>query len=404
MGLMIDAREFSAAAGMATRIVERSAGTLPVLANVLVRRPSKEGGLELLATDQESLLTVQVPGGGDWVSAEGVCVPAQALAEWLATVRDGEVSLEVERNSATVRQGRDKVRLMTIAGENFPRWPAAAHLVGTIRMEGARWGELLSTASWAVAARDHRRVLLGLLMEVEPADAAGRPAEITVTGADGKKGCRLVVSDCLEVDMYAARASVVLPRVAWESVAWAKGGPVVVTIEEGGRRVRMRQGAVELTVSALEGKFPDLSAVLPKETTTSVRVRSEDVELMLKRAAVACDDKAHAVVLKLAPGEPIEWRTRQADLGEGSGLLAGSVEGVGLEVAFSRPLMGELSAALGGEWEWRMKGPAGPSLAFPTGERWGKVPAVLMPIAIQHEGTKARRGSGGADEDEDEEL
>src|SRR5258705_3827420 len=98
-------------------IVERR-HTLPILSNVLITASGSK--VEFLATDLE----VQITSRADLdSSAEGsVTAGARKLYDILRSLpEDAEVSLESKENRMTVRAGKSRFNLQTLAAAVFPR-------------------------------------------------------------------------------------------------------------------------------------------------------------------------------------------------------------------------------------------------------------------------------------------
>src|SRR5258706_506157 len=100
-----------------TGIIERR-HTLPILSNVLIS--ASGSGVEFLATDLEVQITARAALDG---SSEGaVTAGARKLHDILRSLpEDAEVSLESKENRMTVRAGKSRFNLQTLAAGDFPK-------------------------------------------------------------------------------------------------------------------------------------------------------------------------------------------------------------------------------------------------------------------------------------------
>ena len=149
-----------------TGIVERR-HTLPILSNVLV---SAAGGkVDFLATDLEVQITSTAALEGN---AEGsVTVGARKLYDILRSLpEDAEVSLEAKENRMTVKAGKSRFNLQTLAAADFPRMVEARDASKTLSLPQKALKDALGLVQFAMAVQDIRYYLNGVLFSVEKED------------------------------------------------------------------------------------------------------------------------------------------------------------------------------------------------------------------------------------------
>src|SRR4051812_49072583 len=98
-------------------IVERR-HTLPILANILIRKDGEK--VSFLSTDMEVQITThaEVGSGGEVV---GTTVAARKLLDILrALPESGDVTVTLENKRMTVKSGKSRFALQTLAAEEFP--------------------------------------------------------------------------------------------------------------------------------------------------------------------------------------------------------------------------------------------------------------------------------------------
>src|SRR5258705_1731212 len=146
-----------------TGIVERR-HTLPILSNVLITASGSK--VEFLATDLE----VQITSRADLdSSAEGsVTAGARKLYETLRSLPEAaEVSLEAKENRMTVRAGKSRFNLQTLAAADFPRMVEAKDASRTLQLPQKALKQALGLVQFAMAVQDIRYYLNGVLFSVD---------------------------------------------------------------------------------------------------------------------------------------------------------------------------------------------------------------------------------------------
>src|SRR3954467_6084154 len=146
-----------------TGIVERR-HTLPILSNVLVTAGG--GNVNFLATDLEVQITSTASLDGN---AEGtVTAGARKLYDILRSLpEDAEVSLEAKENRMTVRAGKSRFNLQTLAAADFPRMVEAKDASKTLQLPQKALKHALQLVQFAMAVQDIRYYLNGVLFSVE---------------------------------------------------------------------------------------------------------------------------------------------------------------------------------------------------------------------------------------------
>ena len=105
--------------GHVHRVVERR-NTIPILANVLIR--AEKGKLALKATDLDLEVIETIPA--EVSPAGATTVPAHMIYDIVRKLPEGsQIVLDSsgDRASLTIRAGRSRFSLQTLAGERFPR-------------------------------------------------------------------------------------------------------------------------------------------------------------------------------------------------------------------------------------------------------------------------------------------
>jgi DNA polymerase-3 subunit beta len=267
-------------------IVERR-HTLPILANVLLER--KDGKLHVTATDLEMQITAVANFEGK--DGQATTVGARKLQDLLrALPDDAQINVDAAGSKMTVRAGRSRFNLQTLAASDYPRISVGQEQLQTLTLAQRDFRSLLKLAEFAMAQQDIRYYLNGMLLVVDQ-------GSLQAVATDGH---RLSWASLAIAGDY-TRAEVILPRkTVLELAKLLDDSDTPVTIDILANQARFRFGNVELVSKVVDGKFPDYNRVIP--TGHSKRIELDRATLLsaLQRAAILSNEKFRGVRLVLA--------------------------------------------------------------------------------------------------------
>ncbi|MEK6669191.1 MAG: DNA polymerase III subunit beta [Pseudomonadota bacterium] len=282
-------------------IVERR-HTLPILANVLIRKNGPE--LELITSDLEIQIRTQAQLGGD----EGnyaVTVGAKKLGDILKSLpSDQTVSLTANQNKLMLQGGKSRFTLQTLPAEDFPLVQEAADFGPAFSIPQKTLKLLISQVHFSMAVHDIRYYLNGILFVAE-----GKT--LTLVATDGH---RLALSQAtLDVDM--PKQEVILPRkTVLELQRLLKDGKdskegsdgnhseQLIEMRFAGNQAKFSFGGLEFVTKLVEGKFPDYNRVIPKNHKNHITLGRTTLLASLQRAAILTSEKFKGVRMNFAPG------------------------------------------------------------------------------------------------------
>jgi DNA polymerase-3 subunit beta len=266
-----------------TGIVERR-HTLPILSNVLVT--ASGGKVDFLATVLELQISSTASLEGN---AEGsVTVGARKLYDILRSLpEDAEVSLEAKENRMTVKAGKSRFNLQTLAAADFPKMVEAREASKTLTLPQKALKQALGLVQFAMAVQDIRYYLNGVLFSVDK-------DTLRVVATDGHRlsfASRALAGDHGSVEAILPRKTVL------ELIKLLGDTDDPVSLAIGSNQVRFSFGGIEIVSKIVEGKFPDYQKVIP--TTHKNRVDLERTTLVqsLNRAAILSNEKIRGVRL-----------------------------------------------------------------------------------------------------------
>src|SRR6476620_9957640 len=230
-------------------IVERR-HTLPILANVLLEQ--KDGKLHVTATDLEMQITAVSDLEGK--DGQATTVGARKLQDLLrALPDDAQINVDATGSKMTVRAGRSRFNLQTLAATDYPRISVGTEQLQTITLPQRDFRSLLKLAEFAMAQQDIRYYLNGMLLVVDK-------GSLQAVATDGH---RLSYASIAIHGDY-TRQEVILPRkTVLELGKLLADSDAEVKIDLLANQVRFRFGNIELVSKVVDGKFPDYNRVIP---------------------------------------------------------------------------------------------------------------------------------------------
>ncbi len=277
-------------------IVERR-HTLPILANVLIRKNGPE--LELITSDLEIQIRTQAQLGGD----EGnyaITVGAKKLGDILKSLpSDQTVSLTANQNKLTLQGGKSRFTLQTLPADDFPLVQEAADFGPAFSIPQKTLKLLISQVHFSMAVHDIRYYLNGILFVAEG-------NTLTLVATDGH---RLALSQAtLDVDM--PKQEVILPRktvlelqrLLKDGKDSKEGEEQLIEMRFAGNQAKFSFGGLEFVTKLVEGKFPDYNRVIPKNHKNHITLGRTTLLASLQRAAILTSEKFKGVRMNFAPG------------------------------------------------------------------------------------------------------
>ena len=266
-----------------TGIVERR-HTLPILSNVLITAAGDH--VEFPATDLEVQITSRAALES---KAEGaVTVGARKLYDILRSLpEDVEVALEAKENRMTVRAGKSRFNLQTLAAADFPKMVEARDASKTLTLPQKALKDALRLVQFAMAVQDIRYYLNGVLFSVDK-------DTLRVVATDGHR--LSFASQSIGGDHGNVEA--ILPRkTVLELIKLLADTDEPVALAIGTNQVRFSFGGIEIVSKIVEGKFPDYQKVIPTTHKNRVALDRALLAQSLNRAAILSNEKIRGVRL-----------------------------------------------------------------------------------------------------------
>jgi DNA polymerase-3 subunit beta len=336
--------------------------TLPVLSNVLVA--SDEGRLRLSATNLELGITCWI---GARIEQEGsTTVPARTFADLVGTLPQEQVSLNLATATQTlnVRCGASNTDIKCIDAQEFPPLPVP-DMEGAILLNVADFKDMISQVVFAASVDEARPVLMGVLVTVDG-------DSVTMAAADGfrlsvRKGILSQPAPQPLTAIIPARALGELARIATD------GNEIISMVMPKGRgQVIFHMKEVELVSQLIDGNFPDYQQIIPRSYKSRTILSTPALLKACKQAEIFAREGSNVARLDiksagdLEPGA-VEISAQSEETGSNETIVAATIEGVGLLIAFNVKYMREVLEVI-----------KSPNVALETSA--ANAPGVIRPV------------------------
>ncbi len=304
-------------------IVERR-HTLPILANVLIRKTGAH--IEFTTSDLEIQVRTSAELDGD-AGNFATTVGARKLIDILkALPSDQNVTLSAAQNKLTLQGGKSRFTLQTMPADDFPLVQEAADFGPAFSVPQKVLKGLINQVHFAMAVHDIRYYLNGILFVAE-----GK--SLTLVATDGH---RLALAQAtLEIEM--PKQEVILPRktvLELQRLLKDDKDDGAIEMRFAGNQAKFVFSGMEFVTKLVEGKFPDYNRVVPKNHKNSLTLGRAPLLASLQRAAILTSEKFKGVRVNLEPGS-LRIASSNAEQEEAKEELEVDYGGDAIEIGFN---------------------------------------------------------------------
>jgi DNA polymerase-3 subunit beta len=232
----------------------------------------------------------------------------------------------------------------------------------------------IELTKFATQTNETRKNLTGVCIRIGEGDAK-------FVATDGHRLAQVVKP--VEIVKAKQPPEIIVPRRALEEsekVLSRAEGDVEVAFDE--RTLVLTTGSIVLMTRLVEGKFPNVDPVIPRDSDKIVKANRERMINALRKVSVMSSDKIKPVKLSLAADE-VHLETERAEYGDVEDKFPAEYSGDDFQIGFNaRYLQDVLNVADHGEMvELHLKGPLNPCLIKVPGD--SSFLSVVMPLRIE---------------------
>ena len=292
--------------------------TLPVLSNVLVEATKQ--GIRLSGTDLDIAVGTLVAAD---VDAEGaVTLPAKKLSDIVRELPSAPIRVTAAgEQRVSLECGRTKFKLLGLAREEFPSFPAVK-FDKAWKTDAGIVHKLVGHVAFAASTEESRPILNGVLWEL-------RPDRMRMVATNGHRLAKMDVPAS-----GGSTADLIVPPKALEQVRRLFAPEASVEIAKSENHIGFRAGGTQVFSRLIEGPYPNYEQVIPRENDKSATVDKSALISALRRMSVVASDQTHRIRLAFA-GAAAKFSVQTPDLGEAQDELALTYEGEPLEIGFN---------------------------------------------------------------------
>jgi DNA polymerase-3 subunit beta len=346
MKLQVTQENLNRALSSVARIAS-SRGTLPILANVLIK--TSKNRLSLSATNLEVAIThfigAKVGDGG------AITVPARLMQDFIGSLPEGVINLELEGTKLHITTDQYQSVVNGIIADDFPVMPTMNN-GSSWKMSSGVLKKALQQVVFTASSDETRPALTGVLIRTSE-------GELVMAATDSYRLAeKRLGKENQNIELLIPATSLNdLLRIIGDSDEEVK-----VTHNE--QQVLFQVGDIELVTRLLEGSYPDYQKLIPKDFTTTVRLKRADLISITKISGLFARESAGSITIDVdTEKKKLSIRSVASQLGENTATAqASKVTGGGSITLNSRFLLDALSAMTGDEIVFGFNGKLEPTL------------------------------------------
>ncbi len=361
MKLQVTQENLSKALNTVGRVAS-TRGTLPVLANVLLKTVGNR--VSIAATNLDIAITHYI---GSKVAEEGaITVPARLMHDFVSGLPSGVISLELNENRLNITTDKYQSTINGITAEDFPVMPEIT--------KGTSWkisGSVIKTGLQQVimaASNDEARpVLTGVYLHTFEGNLYAAATD------SYRLAEKSLMASKDEVNMLVpANAMQDLLRILSDHEA-----EVLVTHDD--QQVLFKVGDVELVTRLIEGSYPDYRKLIPKEFSTIATLKRSELVNIAKVSSLFARESAGSITINVdEKTKQLSIRSIASQLGENTASADADVKGGGTITLNSRYLLDALNAITGETVNLCFNGKLEPSILQDPDD--GSYLHIIMPL------------------------
>lgn len=326
--------------------VANTRGTLPILANVLIR--TSKNRLSISATNLDIAITHFI---GAKVSEEGsITVPARLMQDFVGSLPDGVIDLDLEETKLHVSTDQYKSVVNGIVADDFPVMPSMSD-GNSWAVDAATFKKALSQVVFAASSDETRPILTSVLLQ-------SINKELVMAATDSY---RLAEK---KLGKVSKDIKVLIPASAMQDLLRVLGDDVEeVQIKNDQQQVQFKVGDIELVSRQIDGNYPEYQNLIPKSFATSAVLKRADLLNVTKVSSLFARESAGSVTIALDErAQNLSIRSVASQLGENTATATAKVKGTGSITLNSRYLLDALNAMHGDEVGFSFNGKLEPTL------------------------------------------
>jgi DNA polymerase-3 subunit beta len=339
MKLQVTQENLNKALGTVARVAN-ARGTLPVLANVLIKTVNNR--VSIAATNLDIAITQYI---GAKVSEEGsITVPARLMQDFVSSLPAGNIELDLDDYKLHIVTDQYKSVINGVSAEEFPVMPA-----------------IESGQTWSIPAPLLKKSLQQVVLAASNDEARPILTGVFMHTLEGKMYMAATDSSRLAEKMLMPNSdeiSLLVPVSAMQDLLRIVSdieNDVQVTHDD--QQILFRVGDVELVARLIEGKYPPYRNLIPNSFSTTAVLKRADLLNVTKVSSLFARESAGSITIEVSETtQELSIRSVASQLGENNAKATAKIEGSGEITLNSRYLLDALHALSGDQVEFCFNG------------------------------------------------
>lgn len=357
-------KDLQKALGVAIKNI-RPKPTVPMLANIHLI--ANENKLEIQAVEATESIAVILDAE---VEVPGECVVEAKLMANIVDHIDEErlfFSKEKDKGELQIQSGWNVTSINVISAEEYPKFPDAEP-EKTIRLNKEDLDKMIGKTVFACSTDNTRPVFTGAYITFEE-------GEMMVAASDS----RVLAISKKNSDNNITGFSAIIPAKALNNVQSIEGKKKEIEISFADTRVIFACNKTKIVSNVINGSYPNVMQVIPKDWTTVVEVDREKFIKAVERVKVFGENDLKAITLDIQK-EQI-FLTTTSEKGRGHEAISAKVEGEPIKIAFNiRYLNNVLRKMASDNITMRVKSSIAPTLITANEDEETKY--IISPIRV----------------------
>jgi DNA polymerase-3 subunit beta len=351
--------------------VINSSSVLPILDNFLFEIEDKN--LTICTTDLNTTMKTSLPIEGKGKAK--IAVPSKILLETLKSLPDQPITFSFDDNTFAIEINTDKgkYKLSGENGEDFPAIPEVSR-TSSFSMPASALLSAVTNTLFAVGTDELRQAMTGVKFELDT-------NSINFVATDAHK----LVLHTIKKIAIEETGGFIVPRKALNLLKSAlPGDDTLVTVDHNSTNVFFSFKEIHLVCRLIDQKYPDYTAVIPKDNTNILTINRAEFLNTLRRISIYSNKTTYQVRLKIK-GSELQVSAEDLDFSnQADETLACEYSGNDMEIGFNARFLIEMLNTLGGATvRFEMSLPSRPGVMLPTDQEPNEETLMLiMPVML----------------------
>jgi DNA polymerase-3 subunit beta len=329
--------------------------------------------LTICTTDVNTTMKTSLPIEGKGKAK--IAVPSKILLETLKSLPDQPITFSFDDNTFAIEINTDKgkYKLSGENGEDFPAIPEVSR-ASSFSIPSSALLSAVTNTLFAVGTDELRQAMTGVKFELDT-------NSINFVATDAHK----LVLHTVKKIVIEETGGFIVPRKALNLLKSAlPGDDTLVTVEHNSTNVFFSFKEIHLVCRLIDQKYPDYTAVIPKDNTNILTINRAEFLNTLRRISIYSNKTTYQVRLKIK-GSELQVSAEDLDFSnQADETLACEYSGTDMEIGFNARFLIEMLNTLGGETvKFEMSLPSRPGVMLPTDQEPNEETLMLiMPVML----------------------